>query len=145
MPVSTAFAIAGALVVLAIVAGFALRSFDGRRRAGGDLRVRPDDLDAPLAAPATLVQFSTELCARCPQVRRLLGEIAQHHVGVDHVEVDLTNRNDLATRYRVLQTPTTFLVDSSGAVLSRWSGVPDRRAISAALTAVPNLHPQEQR
>ncbi|KDA05810.1 thiol-disulfide isomerase [Microbacterium sp. CH12i] len=149
MPVSTALLIAGALVVLAVIGGFGMRMLDGRLRSGGDLRVRADDLSGAVLAPgATLVQFSTELCARCPQVRRLLSEIAESRGGVEHVEIDLTNRNDLASRYHVLQTPTTFLVDASGAVLSRWGGVPDRRAINEALASLKplaTLQNQEQR
>lgn len=146
MPVSTALLIAGALLALAILVGFALRMLDGRRRSGGDLRIRTEDLGTPLAVGATLVQFSTGLCARCPQVRRLLGEIADSRSGVEHVEIDLTNRNDLATRYHLLQTPTTFLVDASGNVLFRWGGVPDRRTVDDALTsAVPSFLPREQR
>ena len=144
MPVSTALVIAAALLTLAVAVGAALRMLDGRRRSGGDLRVRPEDLGSPLA-PATLVQFSTELCTRCPQVRRVLTEIADDRVGVQHMEIDLTNRSDLAARYRVLQTPTTFLVDASGAVLCRWGGVPDRRAISDALADVADFQTQEQR
>lgn len=146
MSIPVALMIAGTVVALAIVGGFFLRAQDGRSRSGGNLHLRADDLAGhSLASTATLVQFSTELCARCPQVRRLLGQIADEHDGVERVEVDLTNRNDLATRFHVLQTPTTFLVDASGAVLSRWGGVPERRAIEDALASALTFHPQEQR
>lgn len=145
MPVSIALLITGAVVALAIAGGLIVRAQDGRRRSGGHLEVRSEDLNGrSLAATATLVQFSTEFCARCPQVRRLLDQIAVEHPGVERVEIDLTNRNDLATRYHVLQTPTTFLVDASGAVLSRWGGVPQRRTIEDALANVLTLQPQEQ-
>lgn len=144
MPVSTALLVAAALLALAIVIGFAFRMLDGRRRSGGDLRMRAEDL-GETGAQRTLVQFSTDLCTRCPQVRRLLAGIANERVGVAHVELDLTNRNDLAVRYRVLQTPTVFLVDASGVVLARWSGVPDLRAIHHALDGIADLHLQEQR
>lgn len=146
MSVSVALIIAGAVVVLAIACGLVVRAQDGRRRAGGHLRVRTQDLAGlPLAPRATLVQFSTELCARCPQVRRLLGQIADKHDEVAHIDIDLTNRTDLAVRYHVLQTPTTFLVDAFGTVLSRWGGVPHRDAIDDALASVLTLDPQEQR
>lgn len=145
---STAFAIVGALVVLVVIVGFALRRSDGRRRDGGTLRIHAEHLNAPLAATATLVQFSTQMCARCPQVRRLLGEIAADNDGVGRIEIDLTDRNDLAAQYRILQTPTTFLVDASGAVLSRWAGIPNRYsiedAIAAASTTAKNPAPRKQ-
>ena len=135
MSVTTALLIAGALVVLTAVAGIALRAQDGRTRIGGGVLVRADDLPGGLPASAALVQFSTELCARCPQVRRLLGEIAGNR-SIPHLEVDLTTRSDLATRYHVLQTPTTILIDASGRVVSRWGGVPDRRSIDEAVSAL---------
>ncbi|MGW8484062.1 TlpA family protein disulfide reductase [Microbacterium sp. NPDC055903] len=143
MPLTTAVVIVIAVIVLATAIGLLLRSRDGRRRAGGGLRVDERDLPSPLGTGATLVQFSTELCARCPQVRRMLGGIAESVDDVAYIDVDLTDRADLATRYHVLQTPTAFLVDASGTVLSRWGGVPDRSAIIEALRAVPTL--QEQR
>ncbi len=139
MSVPLALLIALAVLAGATAIGLVLRAGDGHRRSGGGLRVRAEDLPAPLASGATLVQFSTELCARCPQVRRMLGGIADASDDVAHLEIDLTHRGDLATHYHVLQTPTTFLVDGSGAVLSRWGGVPDRTTVTEALRAVPTL------
>lgn len=143
MSVPAALLITAAVLVIAIGAGLFLRSREGRTRSGGSLRVRAEDVAGPLAPGATLVQFSTEFCARCPQVRRMLGTIASGYDDVTHAEIDLTNRNDLATRYHVLQTPTTFLVDATGAVLSRWGGVPERRTVESALDSIPAL--QENR
>lgn len=143
MSVQTALLVTAAVLVLAIGAGFFMRSHDGRTRSGGSLRMRAEDVPTGLAAGATLVQFSTEFCARCPQARRMLRTIADGHRDVAHVEVDLTRRSDLTNRYRVLQTPTTFLVDATGAVISRWGGIPDRRQVEAALETIPAL--QENR
>lgn len=132
----TALLIAGALLVLAVVVGVLFRVLDGRRRSGGHLRFDAADAGrTALGERATLVQFSTELCTRCPQVRRLLGEYADDRNGIAHVEVDLTHRVDLAERYRVLQTPTTFVVDRTGAVRARFHGVPHRHALTEALAA----------
>jgi len=145
MPVSVALLITGVVIVIAVAAGLVIRAQEGRRRTGGHMHLRTEDLSGrPLAPSATLVQFSTVMCARCPQTRRLLGAIAREHEGVEHLEIDLTERNDLAARYRVLQTPTTFLVDASGAVLSRWGGIPDRRTIDQELASLLTRHPQEQ-
>jgi hypothetical protein len=135
MPVSIALLIAGAVVAVALAAGFIARARDGRRRSGGAVRVSPEDLPSGLLAPITLVQFSTELCARCPQVRRLLGEIASAN-GIARTEIDLTRRSDLATKYHVLQTPTTFLIDASGKVAARWGGVPDHGSIIEAIATL---------
>lgn len=132
-----ALAIATALLVLAAVLGLVLRRRDGRRRDAGALRFDARDVEPDaLGTRATLVQFSTELCTRCPQVRRMLRGYTDQHDGVRHVEVDLTHRPDLSTRYRVLQTPTTFVVDHTGAVRARFHGVPQRDALAEALAAV---------
>ncbi|ALX66802.1 thioredoxin family protein [Microbacterium sp. XT11] len=136
MSPASALAVAGALLALAIIGGVLLRALDGRRRGGGHLRFDAGGAGTALAPRATLVQFSTEMCSRCPQVRRMLGELATGHDGVEHVEVDLTHRPDLSARYRVLQTPTTFVVDRSGAVRARFHGVPHRHAIDEAIAAV---------
>ncbi|MBP3978170.1 thioredoxin family protein [Microbacterium sp. BLY] len=126
-----------ALVVLALLAGLMLRRREGRRRDGGGLRFDPADAQGvTLGTGATLVQFSTETCARCPQVRRLLGSYAAADADIIHIEVDLTHRPDLSTRYRVLQTPTTFVLDAAGIVRARFAGVPSRESLTQALAAV---------
>jgi hypothetical protein len=131
-----ALAIAAALLVLAVAIGVVSRLRDGRRRSVASLRFDPHDAaPAALGRRATLVQFSTEMCTRCPQVRRLLRTYTTDD-GVTHVEVDLTHRPDLSTRYRVLQTPTTFVVDCSGAVRARFHGVPRRDQLADALASV---------
>lgn len=126
-----------ALLVIAAVVGLVLRRLDGRRRSGGHLRFDPTDAQiGELGSRATLVQFSTEMCTRCPQVRRMLTGYVAESDGLHHLEVDLTHRPDLSARYRVLQTPTTFVVDGSGAVRARFNGVPHRHALTEALAAV---------
>jgi thiol-disulfide isomerase/thioredoxin len=73
---------------------------------------------------ATLVQFSTAYCSRCPATARELASIARDYAGVRHVEVDLTHRPEVAERFRVLQTPTTLILDARGATTARIAGVP---------------------
>lgn len=131
-----ALGIVAALLVLAAIIGVVARRRDGRRRSGGTLHFDPSDAaPSALGSRATLVQFSTETCARCPQVRRMLHGYTANDEGLRHVEVDLTHRPDLSARYRVLQTPTTFVVDHAGAVRARFHGVPQRHALTEALAA----------
>ena len=124
------------LVAVATAAGLLWRALDGRRRRGSGERVRPADVDLAVDAfgpQGTLLQFSTAWCTRCPATRRLLGEAAARTAGVRHAEVDLTERADLASRFQVLQTPTTLVLDARGAVRARFGGAPRPADVDALL------------
>ncbi len=82
---------------------------------------------------ATLLQFSTELCARCPGVHRTLSAFADDHDGVRHLDVDLTHRPDIAKHFHILQTPTTLVLDGHGVVRTRFGGVPSRDVLELEL------------
>lgn len=101
-------------------------------------QVSPADLasTASFGERATLLQFSTEFCARCPAARVLLAQIASEHLGVSHLDVDLTHRADLARRFDILQTPTTFILDATGLVRARVGGAPHSRVVSAHLETI---------
>lgn len=77
-----------------------------------------------LGKSATLLQFSTEYCGQCPGVRRALSQIEYRTGGVLHAEVDLTDRLDLAAKFKISQTPTVFILNPKGEVTFRVSGVP---------------------
>jgi thiol-disulfide isomerase/thioredoxin len=115
-----------ALPAGAAAVGLAWRSRTGRVRpahddgATRDLGLAPD----ALGDAATLVQFSTTYCSRCPSTARQLESIAHDYAGVRHVEVDLTHRPEVADRFHVLQTPTTLILDARGALTARIAGVP---------------------
>jgi len=125
----------GVLVALTAVVGLALRRRQGRARAVDSAEVvDPRRLGADgLGAEATLLQFSTEMCSRCPGVHRMLAEVADSRGGVRHLDVDLTHRPDLAQRFRVLQTPTTLVLDRRGAIRTRFGGTPGRAVVELEL------------
>ncbi|MET2012260.1 thioredoxin family protein [Microbacterium chocolatum] len=87
-----------------------------------------------LGESATLLQFSTEMCARCPGVHRMLAQTAAAHPGVLHLDVDLTHRPDIARHFHVLQTPTTLVLDRDGVIRTRLGGVPGREVLDLELT-----------
>jgi thiol-disulfide isomerase/thioredoxin len=96
--------------------------------------VEPHRLGADaLGESATLLQFSTEMCARCPGVHRTLSAIADSHPGVRHLDVDLTHRPDIAKHFHVLQTPTTLVLDRHGVVQTRFGGIPSRDVLELEL------------
>ena len=137
MPLPSALIALAALVAVAVIAGLLWRARDGRRRAGADA-IDLTDLGVT-SGRISLVQFSTETCARCPQVRRMLQGVAAAHTGVDHVDVDLTHRPDLARRHRVLSTPTTFLIGTDDTLIARFIGAPRRSDIESTLAELPAL------
>ncbi|RZS67645.1 thiol-disulfide isomerase/thioredoxin [Agromyces ramosus] len=118
-----------ALPAGAATIGLAWRARTGRIRATRDESATTAlglDSDA-LGTAATLVQFSTAYCSRCPSTARQLAAISADYAGVRHVEVDLTDRPDLADRFHVLQTPTTLILDARGEGTARIGGVPRAR------------------
>ena len=137
----TALAVGAALLAAAMATGMLWRSRQGRAHAGSGELVRPAELGpAPFGEGATLVQFSTEFCAKCPATARLLSAIAGEVPGTRHVEVDLTRRVDLADRFHVTQTPTTLLLDGGGVVRARFSGAPHANAVRAELDEILGRH-----
>ena len=141
-----------ALVVVlaaASAAGFALRARQGRFQPGtpsqpsatgqsssSDGVLSAADLGAPLGARATLVQFSTEVCAYCGPTRELLTEVASERDGVSFVEIDAAERMDLTRRLRVLSTPTVLVLDALGGISSRASGPLRKTDLLTAVGAV---------
>jgi thiol-disulfide isomerase/thioredoxin len=130
------------LVALTTALGLVWRRRQGRVSIAADsadtvtaaqLGLSAANLPRVFGSEATLLQFSTEFCARCPGTSTLLRQVADARTGVRHVDVDLTHRADLARRFNVLQTPTTLVLDRGGRVRARVGGVPDRAALQAHL------------
>lgn len=134
-----AMAVVLALVAGATAGGLVWRRRDGRSRTVDGPAIGYADLGiASDGGPvfgehATLIQFSTEMCARCPAARRLLGAIADTRPGVRHMEVDLTHLPEVASRFGILQTPTTLVLDAGGRQIARISGAPTRAGVEGVL------------
>jgi thiol-disulfide isomerase/thioredoxin len=139
------FVVAGLLIVLVALAtalGFVYRSVNGRvRGADGRTIIRASDIPGidALGARATLLQFSTEVCAPCKPTRTLLGAIAGESADVQHIDVDLTHLPSVASRFNILQTPTTFILDGRGVVRARIGGAPRRADVREALDRILTL------
>ncbi|KZX22626.1 thioredoxin family protein [Rathayibacter tanaceti] len=127
-----------ALVILGTALGLLHRHAAGRvstRSPTGEAPIDPGELvpGALLGSSATVLQFSTEFCSRCPAVRRMLADVARERPGVAHLDVDLTHRADLAERFRIRQTPTLLVLDAAGIPRSRIGGPPARAVVTAEL------------
>ena len=138
----------GALIVLAVLltATILLGAFLRWRqnRPPRDIShevVEPERLGADgLGELATLLQFSTQVCARCPGAHRTLAAVADRHPGVRHLDIDLTHRPDIAKHFHVMQTPTTLILDRHGAVQTRFGGAPSREVLELELARLTAEH-----
>lgn len=119
------------LLALASLAGVLWRVRSGRAKQTNsnsvvDLSelavIKNGSLAKKFGRKATFVQFSSEYCSSCAQTSKLLQEVERSNPGVLHLELDITNRLELAKKYSILQTPTTLVLDSHGRIKSRIGG-----------------------
>ncbi|MBL0749076.1 TlpA family protein disulfide reductase [Nocardioides baculatus] len=143
--------IAVTAVALALAFGLWRLATDGRFRGTHAVRrsgavAPPDDAPAerpaadlvaalgePLGDRATLLQFSSAFCAPCRATRRVLAEVASLVDGVAHVEVDAEHHLDATRALSILRTPTTVVLDATGAEVTRATGAPTRDQVLSAL------------
>lgn len=122
-----------ALLTVTVLGALTLRWWERRPRSGSpDEIVDPRRLGATaesLGETATLLQFSADAGERCPSVHRTLAAIALSSDDVVHLDVDLTDRPDIARHFQVVQTPTTFVLDSRGVIRTRFGGAPSRDVV----------------
>lgn len=140
MDAGTVAIVLAGLVLATTLLGVLHRATQGRARTvlagrGGDADILGIE-GVSLGERATLLQFSTEVCAPCKSTARVLDDLAARTADVTHVDLDVTHRPDLASRYRVLQTPTTLILDADGVVRTRIGGAVRRDVVVAELEKV---------
>jgi thiol-disulfide isomerase/thioredoxin len=122
-----------ALVALATLAGLLWKASTGRsRRIKDGLQIDLVEIGATknglpvtkFGEHTTFLQFSSETCSTCKQTAKLFEGLEKTSHGILHLEIDITNRLDLAEKFGILQTPTTLVLDSNGIVKSRIGGAP---------------------
>lgn len=132
MPIETRIAIVAVFVTAVVALGFIWRARTGRaRRVNSAEQVDLSLLGATkngqpitrFAKRVTFLQFSSEMCSQCVQTARVFKELEANSDDILHIEVDITNRLDLARKFHVMQTPTTLVLDHTGRVTSRIGGV----------------------
>ena len=142
MPLEARLTLVFGLVALALLVGVVWKLSTGRAtRIRNGLQVDLLELGAvkngvPVTAfgsRITFLQFSSEFCSQCVQTARALSELEKQSDDVLHIEVDLTNRLDLAQKYNILQTPTTLVLDRRGIVKSRIGGAPKTATLEAEI------------
>ena len=138
MSLETRLAIVLGLLALAVLAGIIWKTRSGRaKKVSSGEQINLTEIAAikdgkpvtEFGSRITFLQFSSEFCSACRQTARLYSELEQVHPDVLHIEIDITNRTDLANKFNILQTPTTLVLDSRGRVTSRISGAAKQQTI----------------
>ncbi len=126
-----------AAVVVTVAFGLYRRATDGRVRAARDAtRLATDDLGHELGSAATLVQFSSAVCAPCRATRVLLTDLVASEPQLRHIEIDAEQRLDLVERFGIVRTPTVLLLDGTGTVRRRITGAPRKPEVLEALASL---------
>ncbi|MGB9279968.1 MAG: thioredoxin [Pseudonocardiaceae bacterium] len=100
-----------ALIVIVTVATFGLRwrARQGRVRSAPTLEppVLPEQVLRRIdpQAAVTLLQLTTPICARCPQARAVLGDLAAATAGIRHTELDLAQSRSWPASSRCARRP----------------------------------------
>ena len=131
------------IVLLAsTLAGVAYRLLRGRghevkRKERIDLSRLPTEKNgiatSLLGKHATLIQFSTQYCGQCPGVRRQLSQLEYRLGGISFLEVDITDRIDIAAHFGISQTPTVFVLNQKSELVYRIGGVPNLKILNEEL------------
>lgn len=138
MPLETRIAIVLGLLALGVAAGLIWQARRGKaKKVSGGEQIKLSEIGAmkngqpvtKFGQKVTFLQFSSEFCTACRQTAKLYSELEQVHPEILHIEVDITNRIDLANKFNILQTPTTLVLDSRGRVTSRIGGAVKQQTI----------------
>ena len=95
-------------------------------------------LDHDHPPQVTFLQFSSEFCQPCRVTNKLLDEVTNSFPAICHIELDVVEHMDLVKNYGITRTPTTLIIDKSGTVHFRATGVPKKAELTAAVTDLVN-------
>lgn len=147
MPIDQRLLALAGLVTLATFVGLWVISFSGRaRRINKGEQVDLSQIGATkngqrvtkLGEKVTLLQFSSDFCSSCKQTSSLLAKIEHSKKGLLHIDLDISNRLELAKTYSILQTPTILVLNSKGQVVSRIVGAPKLATIESEIERLVN-------
>jgi thiol-disulfide isomerase/thioredoxin len=96
-------------------------------------------LDHDHPPQVTFLQFSSEFCQPCRVTNKLLDEVTNRFPAICHIELDVVEHMDLVKTYGITRTPTTLIIDKSGTVHFRATGVPKKAELTAAVTDLVNV------
>ena len=87
----------------------------------------------------TFLQFSSEFCQPCRVTNKILEDVTNSFPAICHIELDVVEHMDLVKTYGITRTPTTLIIDKTGTVHFRATGVPKKDELIAATSELINL------
>lgn len=133
--------VVAALLLAALAAGWWWQRRDGEVRSGGDERLRSVHLDALGLdldqADAGAVLLGSPTCTPCESVKQVLTELEGERVGFRWVYADAADHLTLAEEHRVRRVPTLLVVEPTGRIVARTSGVPRSDDLRRVLDGTP--------
>jgi thiol-disulfide isomerase/thioredoxin len=109
-------------------------------------RVRGRRLGLETLTPGipAILYFTTPDCVPCKTFQRPQLEKLQNHMGEDLqvIEIDATERPDLANYWGVLSVPTTFIIDSKGEARGMNFGSADAERLYQQICDVESIRPE---
>jgi hypothetical protein len=103
----------GLAIVLAILVGMLVVKARWSKNSSQTASIKPQVV--LVATPAEAVSIT-----RCGEIVQAVRTAAQHGVKVQELTPD--SKSELVARYHILQTPTVLVLDTNGAVRSRFEG-----------------------
>jgi thiol-disulfide isomerase/thioredoxin len=114
------YAIIAGLIGVSTLLGLIWKSRQGRVVAQSGSTI---SLDYREAGKTTIIQFTTEMCSPCAQLKPRLQQIANFRSDVAYRDLDAVEHLDLASRLSIRSTPTTLIVSPEGEIRARINGV----------------------
>lgn len=142
MPWEIALIVTSALLVAVLGLGFLLPKYR-KRSVQGEQFTHENTSEHPDTA-LNFVLFSSDYCANCPAVRRVLTELDDEYPQISWSEVNLSHNLELAKHYQIMRTPAVFVLNSNRDILTRFSGAVAKSAFVAEIQTQLNLHPVEE-
>jgi thiol-disulfide isomerase/thioredoxin len=114
------FGIIAGLIGVSTLLGLVWKSRQGRVVAQSGSTI---SLDYREAGKTTLIQFTTEMCSPCAQLKPRLQQIANFRSDVAYRDLDAVEHLELASRLSIRSTPTTLIVSPDGEIRARINGI----------------------
>ena len=114
------YGIIAGLIGVSTLLGLVWKSRQGRVVAQSGSTI---SLDYREAGKTTIIQFTTEMCSPCAQLKPRLQQIANFRSDVAYRDLDAVEHLDLASRLSIRSTPTTLIVSPDGEIRAPINGI----------------------